>query len=110
MLLRMGYRESARFHDMATERVSSGKKGIRTLVGSERSARTMKDARERPLECARGVAGTVGRTRRTCVRVASCAARGRRRRVVARTRNCQLAPNFFRNPFRSGRADIISVL
>ena len=74
---------SPRDSDMATERVSSGKKGIRTLVGSERSARTMEDARERPLECARGVAGTVGRTRRTCVRVASCAAQGRRRRVVA---------------------------
>ena len=77
-MLRMGYRESARFHDMATdEGVGRGGMGIRTLVqlgtihGNDGN-----DARERLLESARGVAGTVGRTRRELVRVARCAARG----------------------------------
>ena len=44
--------------------------------GSERSTGTTEDARERLLEGARGVAGTVGRTRRAFGRVARCAARG----------------------------------
>ena len=76
MLLRMGYRESARFHDMATEGVGQGGREFGRSSGSERSTGTTEDARERLLEGARGVAGTVGRTRRTFVRVARCAARG----------------------------------
>ena len=73
-MLRMGYRESARFHDMATdEGVGRGEFGRSS--GTERSTGTTGDARERLLEGARGVAGKVGRARRTFVRVARCASR-----------------------------------